>query len=176
MQAQRLAAGSVAGSRRGTLLGTAASLKKSVYGAFAGSRRGSAIGSGLASKRGSVSGSIGGSRRGSTSGSLAPSRRGSMMGNMSLSRRASKAGALVEGSLLAKGSFMDRPSGIADDGTDALIIAEDPITFQKKEVDLNKVPGLLKALEVAERALVQSTLHDKVKQFSLLLMCLLLMI
>lgn len=159
--AQRIGAGSVAGSRRGTLLGSAAALKKSVYGAFAGSRKGSAVGSGLASKRGSVSGSRGGSRRGSTSGSLAPSRRGSMMGNMPLSRRASKAGALVEGSLLARGSFMDKPSGVTDGATEALIIAEDATTSQNKDVDLSKVSGLLRALEVAERALVQNTLHDK---------------
>ncbi|MCO5579194.1 hypothetical protein L7F22_033047 [Adiantum nelumboides] len=159
--AQRLAAGSVAGSRRGTLQGAAASLKKSIYGAFAGSRRGSAVGSVLASKRGSVSGSIGGSRKGSTSGSLAPSRRGSMMGNISLSRRASKVGALVDDPFLARGSLMDKPGGISDDGTDALIIAEDSSSSQKKDVELNNVVGLLKALEVAERALVQNTLHDK---------------
>ncbi|KAH7446711.1 hypothetical protein KP509_01G070000 [Ceratopteris richardii] len=156
----RITAGSVAGSRRGTLLGSAASLRKTLYGAFAGSRRGSTVGSVLASKRGSISGSRAGSRRGSNAGSLAPSRKGSMMGNISFSRRASKAGVMMDDPLLSRGSLMEKSSGVGDEGTDALLMAEDT-ACEKKDLDLNKVFGLLKALEVAERALVQNTMHDK---------------
>lgn len=65
---------------------------------------------------------------------------------------------------------------LADDSDEAALFISDeekaalkeagPAKDSSSDVDLNSIVGLARALEIAERAVVQNTFHDRVKKIT----------
>eukprot|EP01018_Ginkgo_biloba_P020787 Gb_37486 [translate_table: standard] len=159
--ANRMAGKSKAGPPRGSVTSNTPSRRGSQSESLGGYRRGSIKGSMAPSVRGSTSGSGVGSVRESTSGSVAPSLRGSGWGSTA-SRRVSKIEE-EDSSLSARGFGLDRMQIFRESG-DGVLFPDLTLPMPEKaeKVDLNSLPGLLKLLEIAERALAQNTYQDKV--------------
>ncbi|XP_024536381.1 WD repeat-containing protein 78 isoform X1 [Selaginella moellendorffii] len=149
------------GSRRGSGIGGFPSRRESgLLSIDPSTRRGSGLGSIAPSRRGSTTASISPSRRGSFStsrrGSIEKSISGSIMFNRRLSGRGSLMGTQRRSSIIS--NTMQRAGG------EGMLGAEELMTltmFASRKVDINRLAGLVKALEIAERAVVLNTFHDK---------------
>ncbi|KAL3678259.1 hypothetical protein R1sor_021215 [Riccia sorocarpa] len=123
------------------------------------SRRTSTLGGAQFSRRGSVSVSGQYSRRQSVSGKI--SRRGSVSGG-AMSRRLS-----TTASVQVEDLFGKRPGAIGSSVGDG-IVASDGLQSARPRVfegDISKLVNLFKSLQVAERALVQNTYHEKLLSY-----------